>query len=106
MAKKKGVNKSDLIRELIGANPNMSAQEAVDSMKEKGHTVSAGLFYAVKQKGKGKGGRKSGTKMPKAVKASSNGTLSIGDAVQEVRALANRVGGLTELQKIVIALHG
>src|SRR5258708_31059918 len=51
MAKKtNGVNKSEEVRQLLKANPQIGSQEVVANLAEKGIKVSAGLFYFVKGK--------------------------------------------------------
>lgn len=85
------------IRELPGFL-DMKPSEIVSALAAKGIVVKVGNVNAVKSAEKKKAG---GKVAPKA----TNEVLSIGDAVQEVAALAKKVGGLSELQKIVIALH-
>ena len=49
MAKKKdGVNKSEEIRMLIKANPEIVVKEAVAKLAEKGIKISKALFYFTK----------------------------------------------------------
>lgn len=105
MAKvKEEVNKSEAIRAALKEAPKATAKEIVEALKAKGVETNEGLVYQVKRKmtpAKGKPAT-SPTKKPAAP---SNGKIGIGDAVTEVKALAKKVGGLSELQKIVVALH-
>lgn len=94
MAKDK-VNKSQLVRELIEKNSKLTANEAVEAMKSKGHEITAGLFYAVKQKMGGSGKRKG--------KKADVATVPL-DALKEVRAVADRVGGMDALIEVAKAL--
>ena len=49
MAKKSnGVNKSEQVRQLLRANPQISARESSEKLAEKGIKISSNLFYFVK----------------------------------------------------------
>lgn len=105
MAKaKEEVNKSQAIRDAIGEAPKATAKEIVEALKAKGIETNEGLVYQVKRK-MTPTKAKSAKSPAKKSAAPANGKLGIGDAVTEVKALANKVGGLSELQKIVVALH-
>lgn len=100
MAKKAEVNKSEMIRELITANPKITANEAVDAMKSKGHEITPSLFYAVKQK---MGGAKKTPKASAPAAAPTNGTVSI-SALAAVKNAAEKCGGMEALIEVAKAL--
>ena len=50
MAKKSGVNRSEEVRQLLKANPKITAKEAIDALAEKKIKISQNLFYLVKGK--------------------------------------------------------
>jgi hypothetical protein len=59
---KNGVNKSDEIRQLLKANPEIGAKEAIAALGAKGITISDNLYYFVKSHPKKrKGGRPKGS---------------------------------------------
>jgi hypothetical protein len=90
------VNKSQLVRELIEKNSKITANDAVEAMKSKGHEITAGLFYAIKNKVSGGSGKRKGKKADVA-------TVPL-DALKEVRAVADRVGGMDALIEVAKAL--
>jgi arginine repressor len=110
MARTKGVNKSQAVREFLTTNPNAKAKEVVEALAKNGVKVNDGLVYAVKGAMKEKKKRKA--RMVKAAKAaankaSSNGTVSKPDAItmiREVNALAEKAGGYEKLKELVDAL--
>jgi hypothetical protein len=107
MAKKNGgVNKSDEVRQLLKANPEIGAQEAVAKLAEKGIKVSGNLFYFVKGQIKGRKARKKkAQRTVTKVAESTHGTRS--DAVTtilKVKSWANEVGGMKSLKALVEAL--
>ena len=109
MAKKKA-NKSQMVRDLLKANPEMKAKEVVEALPGTG--VNEGLVYAVKGAMKEKKKRKK--RVVKAAMAavsppSSNGQGSKTDAltmVREVKALVQKAGGYEKLKELVDALAG
>ena len=59
MAKKSnGVNKSEEVRQLLKANPALTAKEAMEKLAEKGIKISNALFYYTKGQMKGRKARK------------------------------------------------
>ena len=75
MAKRKnGINKSEELRQLLTANPAISAGEAVAALGEKGITVSDNLYYFIKGKMKGRRGRKKKAQKVVARVAAATGT--------------------------------
>jgi hypothetical protein len=107
MAKKKnGVNKSEAIRQLLKASPELSAQEAVAALAAKGIEVSDNLVYFIKGKIKGRKGRKKKAQQVVAKVAETN-NVPKSDAlatILKVKALATDVGGLKKLKALVEAL--
>ena len=107
MAKKKtGVNKSEEVRRLLKANPQISGKEAVAALAEKGLKISDNLFYLVKGKMLGrKARRKKAKKMIAQVAETTHVTKSDALAtILKVKALANDLGGLKKLKALVDAL--
>jgi hypothetical protein len=107
MAKKKnGVNKSEAIRELLKASPELSAQDAVAALAARGIEVSDNLVYFIKGKIKGRKGRKKKAQQVVAKVAETN-NVPKSDALStilKVKALASDVGGLKKLKALVEAL--
>jgi hypothetical protein len=104
---KNGVNKSEEIRQLLKANPNLGTKEGVAALAEKGIEVSENLFYYVKGKIQGKKGRKKKAQKMVATVANSTGTAQK-DAlatILKVKGLANEVGGLKKLKALIDAMH-
>src|SRR4051812_6092610 len=102
MARTKGVNKSQNVREYLGANPKAPAKEVVEALAGKGIKVSENLVYGIKGAMKEKKQRKARVvKAAKAATASSNGTASrdeIITMIRDVKALAQRAGGYENLK--------
>jgi hypothetical protein len=107
MAKRK-VNKSQIVRELLTANPEMKAKEVVEAVAGKGHTITAALVFKVKGAMKEKKKRKARVvKAAKAAVPSGNGQVSKADVItmiREVKDLAERAGGYEKLKELVEAL--
>lgn len=107
MARTKGVNRSQLIRDHFNANPKAMAKEIVAALKEQGITVTEGLVYAVKGAMKAKSKRKKRIAQAAKAAATTNGTVSKTDAltmIRDVKALAMRAGGYERLKELVDAL--
>jgi hypothetical protein len=107
MAKKNGeINKSEEVRQLLKANPQISVKEAVAKLAEKGIKISGNLFYFVKGQMKGrKARRKKAQRTVAKVTESTHGSRS--DAVAtilKVKSWANEVGGMKTLKALVEAL--
>jgi hypothetical protein len=107
MARSK-VNKSQIVRDILTAKPEMKAKEVVEAMAAKGHKITDALVYAVKGAMKEKKKRKARVvKAAKAAAPSSNGHVSKADAItmiREVKALAGKAGGYEKLKELVDAL--
>jgi hypothetical protein len=103
---KNGVNKSEEIRKLLKANPQIGAKEAIAALAAKGVKINDGLFYFVKGHMTGRKGRKKKAQQVVAKVAEVNGVPK-GDALStilKIKALANEVGGLRKLKALVEAL--
>ncbi len=107
MAKRKnGVNKSEEIRQLLKANPEISGKEAVAALGAKGVQISDALFYFVKGHLKGRKGRKKKAQQVVA-KATETTNVPKSDALStilKIKTLAAEVGGLKKLKALVEAL--
>jgi hypothetical protein len=107
MAKhKNGVNKSEEVRQLLKANPAITAKEVADKLAEKGIKVAPNLFYFVKGQMKGRKSRKHrAQKVVTSVVASTHGSrIDAVATILKVKALANEVGGMKTLKALVEAL--
>jgi len=108
MAKKSnGINKSDDVRQLLKANPAITAKEVVATLAEKGIKISNALFYFTKGQMKGRKARKQKDQKTATAKV-AEATLTIkGDALStilKVKAWAKEVGGMKTLKALVEAL--
>ena len=103
MAKKKnGVNKSQLIRDVLTENPKADFKTVRAKLQEKGITIGGALFYMVKSKAKH---AKRKAKRVKAEAASSTMTMrSPVEVVRKVKELARDVGGMRNLMQLVSLL--
>jgi hypothetical protein len=107
MAKKKnGVNKSEEIRQLLKANPEIGAKAAQAKLGQKGINISENLFYFVKGQLKGRMVRRKKAQKVVAKVAEATGVVK-SDALStilKVKSVANEVGGLKKLKALVEAL--
>lgn len=102
------VNKSALIRELLSANPQISAAEIISSLAARDIRVQPSLVYSIKSGAKSGGAKtKKETAAPLRTPAvESNGsTLDHATAVMEVRELASRLGGFSALRALAAVLE-
>jgi hypothetical protein len=104
-----GVNKSQAIREVLQSNPAIKAKEAISLLRQRGITVTSGLFYLTKGRVEGSVGSRRYMRRNAAAVTRPNGAASTGagDAVttiRKVKALAAEVGGLKKLTALVEAL--
>jgi hypothetical protein len=105
MAKKKsGVNKSEAIRQLLRAHPEMPVKEIVSTLAAKGIKVADTLVYYIKGKLIGrKGRRKKARQMVlKVATATSNGNPVA--TILKVKGWAAELGGLKKLKALVDVL--
>jgi hypothetical protein len=104
MAKKKdGVNKSEEIRKLMLAHPEMSVKEVVSTLAGKGIKVTGNLVYFIKGKMKGRKGRKKKARRMVA-KVAATGNHDPVATILKVKSWADAVGGLKKLKALVDAL--
>lgn len=107
MAKQNGnVNKSDEIRQLLKANPEITSREAITKLNEKGIAVSSALFYFVKGHSKGRKARKQRAEhavetVARFRHADRSEAVS---TILKVKSWAHEVGGLKNLKALVEAL--
>jgi hypothetical protein len=101
MPRGKKRNKSQAIRDVLTAKPEMTGKEVVAALAAKGINVADNLVYFIKGKMKAK------TQRRKHVVRAARAASANGDAVtliREVKALAGRAGGIGKLQELVEAL--
>ncbi len=107
MAKQKnGVNKSEEIRQLLKANPKITAKEVCDTLGAKGIKASQKLYYLVKGKMLGRQAHRTKARKMVAKFAASTGTDSAHalSTILKVKKWASEVGGLKNLKALVDAL--
>ena len=104
------VNKSEEIRQLLKANPKITAPQAIETLAQRNIVVAASLFYFVKGKLHGQRGRRRKLRRQVANAMGGNGAPPAGTAdvlatIKKVKALALEVGGLKKLTALVEALR-
>ena len=108
MAKKSnGVNKSDEVRQLLKANPEIGAKEAVAKLAEKGIKISNALFYYTKGKMKGRKARNKKDQKNVVAKVAESTHVTKSDALStilKVKGWAREVGGMKTLKALIEAL--
>lgn len=98
MAKKKS-NKSQMVRDILTKDPKTPVKDIVSSMQGQGQKISANLVYLIKSKMKGK---KRKAKREKAMAVTTKAGVENPVAlIRDVRALADRAGGLKNLKELV-----
>lgn len=104
MAKKKnGVNKSEEIRQLLKANPDMAVKEVVSNLAGRGMKVTDNLVYFIKGKMKGRKGRRKRAQQMVANVAATGSTDPVA-TILKVKRWASEVGGMKKLKALVDAL--
>jgi hypothetical protein len=104
MAKKKnGVTKSEEIRQLLKASPDMSAKEVVSTLAGRGIKVGDNLVYYVKGKLKGRQARHTKGRQMVAHVAATGDSDPV-KTILKVKTWANEVGGMKKLKALVDAL--
>jgi len=101
MPRGKKTNKSQAIRDLLTATPEMTVKEVQAALSTKGLKVTDNLVYFIKGKMKAK------TQRRKRVVRAARAASANGDPVAlilEVKALADRAGGISKLKELVEAL--
>ncbi len=103
MAKKKAsINKSQLIRDQIAAQPKDGPKAIAAALKKKGVKVTESLVGAVKYKKKGKKKRR-GRKAAAAAKPAASDKVSLSTLVQ-AKKLADGLGGIEKAKGALAAL--
>lgn len=102
--KKKGVNRSAEIRALFEKHPKMKTDEVAATLGERGIKVSKQLVYIVRAK---MGHRRRKARRAAAISAGVQaGVQNPVQLILEVRALAEKTGGVKQLKQLVDALAG
>jgi hypothetical protein len=104
-----GENMSQAIRDYLTEKPESSAKEVIAGLAQKGVTVKPNLVYFIKGKlGATKQRRKKVARAAKAAASTgSNGKTMHADAltlIKEIKALAQKSGGIGKLKALVEAL--
>src|SRR5262245_19837058 len=101
MPRGKKTNKSQAVRDVLTAKPDMTTNEVVAALADKGLRVKPNLVYFIKGKMKAK------TQRRKRVVRAARAASANGDPVtliREVKSLAGRAGGIGKLKELVEAL--
>lgn len=107
MAKRKnGINKSEEIRQLLKANPKITAKEVCAALEERDIKVSEKLYYLVKGKMLGRQARKkqAGKVAAKVVESTGKSSADALSTILKVKSWASEVGGMKKLKALVEAL--
>ena len=105
MAKKvNGVNKSEKIREILKAHPEMRTNDIVSTLARQGANVTSTLVHFVKGKLKGRQARKTQVRSDVAKVAETTNHADTVSIILKVKKLASEVGGLGKLKALVEAL--
>jgi hypothetical protein len=102
--KTSGVNKSEEIRQLLKANPDMKAKEVVSTLAGKGIKITDALVYFIKGKLHGKKKRKQKAAAMVAKVAETTSTPDPLAAILKIKRLASELGGMKKLRALVEAL--
>ena len=101
MPRGKRTNKSQAVRDVLTAKPDMTTKEVVAALADKGLNVKPNLVYFIKGKMKAK------TQRRKRVVRAARAASANGDPValiRDVKVLAGRAGGIGKLKELVEAL--
>src|SRR5690349_10615264 len=106
MAKKQsnqdGINKSQLVRELLTKNPKMPVKEVVAALAERNLKITPNLVYFLRSRMSHKAKRE---KRQRAVQASRDaGIANPVQLILEVRRVAEKAGGMRRLKELVDVL--
>ena len=91
------VNKSQMIRDLLTANPKMPVSEIVAKLGEKNLKVTPNLVYYIRLKMGAKRRRKVRRKVERIVGGNGN----VVPLIRSIKELAADVGGLAQLKTLV-----
>jgi hypothetical protein len=101
---KSDVNRSQEIRKLLTANPDMPAKDIVETLAQKGRKVTDSLVYLVRGKKQGRKGRRKKARQFVAKVAATGDTDPV-VTVLKVKRWAEEVGGLKKLKALVDVLN-
>src|SRR5262245_53256201 len=101
MPRGKKANKSQAVRDVLTAKPDMTTKEVVAALADKGLKVKPNLVYFIKGKMKAKTQRRK--RVVRAARAASTNSDPV-SLILEVKALAARSGGIGKLKELVDAL--
>jgi hypothetical protein len=101
--KRNGVNKSEEIRQMLRADPEMPVKEIVAKMAGRGLKVTDNLVYFIKGKIKGRQGRRTKARRMVASVAATGNADPVA-TILKVKSCANEVGGLKKLKALVDAM--
>jgi len=97
------VSKAEMIRQTIGENPKMKARDVVATLAKQGVKVHPNHVYLVKSHMKQR--RRRRMKTERVATTTRNGGMSDATkAVMNVKALAEKLGGLKHLKALVDVL--
>lgn len=103
---KRTVNKSAAIRELYAKNAKLPVSEAVKQLAADGIKVAPNLVYFVLGGMKGKAKRKKGRQQRTAAKSGDKtGMTDPVSLLVDLKALAERAGGMANLKRLVEVLE-
>jgi hypothetical protein len=95
------INKSEMVRDMLTKNPDMTARDIVEAMAAKKQKVTANLVYTLRGKMNGKKGRKVHRRAASVRNHSSADPVSLFVRVKE---LASEVGGFGKLKELAEAM--
>src|SRR5438477_8012023 len=101
MPRGKKTNKSQAIRDLLTAKPDMTVKEVLAALADKGLKVRDNLVYFIKGKMKAKTQRRNRVVRAARVASANGDPVTL---IREVKALAGRSGGISKLKELVEAL--
>src|SRR5688572_10173443 len=96
MAKKSGVNKSELIREIFQRDPKAKGKQIQEELAGRGVKVTSTLIYLVKGKM-----RRAKRRQNRQTVAQVTGNGNAIDVIRKIKTLSNDVGGLTKLKQLL-----
>jgi hypothetical protein len=102
------VNKSEAIRALYRGNPKLPAKQAVEQLAKDGIKVSANLVYFVLGGMKGKAKQKKGQRRRAMAATRVGEKTGMSDPIAvivDLKALAERAGGLANLKRLIEVLE-
>jgi hypothetical protein len=105
---KRKVNKSAAIRDLYAKNPKMPVRLAVETLASKGIKVASSQVYFVLGGARGKAKRRTGQQRRATIANQKSGNKTgMSDPVMlimELKAMADRAGGIANIKRLVDVL--